>query len=259
VFPAPAAEPEITPADIETLQQAHVGDGGLALVDFFRQRTAPLPRGADQVPNLIRRLADDSYQVRSTAAGRLVSLAGRAVPALQQATESADPEVRRLAANCLRKIEAASEPDLIAAAVRVLAWRRPHEAADALLDYLPAAVADAPVTAVGNALASLAVHGGKPDPALLRALTDESPARRAAAGIALARAGVKEQLPAVRKLLQDPEASVRLQVALTLADQGDREAMPALIRLLDVLPRRRLWPVEELLYRVAGETSPATR
>jgi hypothetical protein len=264
-FPLPAAEPEITPADIQTLQQAHVGDGGLALVDFFRQRSAPLPRGADQVPHLIRRLADDSYQVRITAASRLVSLAGRAVPALQQATQSADPEVRRLATSCLRKIEDASEPDLVAAAARVLAWRRPHEAADALLDYLPAAVADAPVTAIGNALAVLAVQHdekdpraiGKPDPALLRALTDESPARRAAAGIALARAGVKEQLGAVHKLLQDPEASVRLQVGLTLADLGDREALPALIRLLDVLSRRRLWPVEELLYRVAGDKAPA--
>jgi hypothetical protein len=265
VSPAAAAEPEITPADIQTLQQAHVGDSGPALVDFFRQRAAPLTKPGDQVPLLVRRLADDSYQVRITAAARLVSLAGRAVPALQQAAQSADPEVRRLAASCLRKIEAASEPDLVAAAARVLAGRRPHEAADALLEYLPAAVADAPVTAIGNALAFLAVRHdekdsraiGKPDPRLPAALADESPSRRAAAGIALARAGVKDQLPAVRKLLQDPEASVRLQVGLALADRGDREAVPALIRLLDVLPRRRLWPVEELLYRVAGEHSPA--
>jgi hypothetical protein len=254
--PAPAAEPEVTPADIQTLQQAHVGDGGLALVDFFHQRTPPRLTGRDQLPQLVRRLGDDTYEVRITAASHLVSLAGRAVPALRQAAESADPEVRRLAADCLRRIEAASDPELVAAAARVLAWRRPHEAADALLDYLPAVIADAPVTAIGNALAVLAVQRGKPDPALLRALADDSAPRRAAAAIALARAGVKEQLPAVRKLLRDPDASVRLQVGLTLANLGDRESLPPLIGLLDLLPRRRLWPVEELLYRVAGENSP---
>jgi hypothetical protein len=257
VCPAAAAEPEISPADIQTLQQAHVGDSGLALIDFFRQRATPVPTGGNRIPNLIRRLEDESYQVRITAASRLVALAGRAVPALQQAAHSGDPEVRRLAANCLRQIEAASTPDLVAAAGRVLAARRPAGAAAALLDYLPAAVDDAPVTAVGNALAAVGVHRGKPEPELLRALTDEAPSRRAGAGVALARAGVKEQMPAVRKLLQDPEPAVRLQVSLALAEQGDREAMPALIRLLDVLPRRRLWPVEELLYRVAGEKAPA--
>jgi HEAT repeat protein len=256
VSPALAAEPEVAPADVQTLEQAHVRASGLALVDFFRQRTPP-PGEPNEIRRLIGRLGDDSFQVRITAASRLVSLAGRAVPALQQASQSADPEVRRLAADCLRRIAAAAQPDLVAAAARVLAVRRPREAAAALLNYLPAARADAPVTAIGNALAVLAVHGGKPEPALLRALADESPGRRAAAGIALARAGVKEQLPAVHALLQDPEASVRLQVGLVLAELDDREAVPALIRLLDLLPRRRLWPVEEMLYRAAGEHSPA--
>jgi hypothetical protein len=256
ISPATAAEPEISPADIQTLQRAHVHDSGLALIDFFRQRSAPAPTGRNQIPRLIQQLGDESFQVRITAASRLVSLAGRALPALQQATQSDDPEVRRLAAECLRRINSASAPDLIAAAARVLAARRTAGATDALLDYLPAAIDDAPLTAIGNALAVVGVHRGKPDSGLLHALTDAAPPRRSAAGIALARAGVKEQLPAVHKLLQDPEPAVRLQVGLALADAGDREALPALIRLLDVLPRRRLWPVEELLYRVAGEKSP---
>ena len=91
--------------------------------------------------------------------------------------------------------------------------------------------------ALRTALAAVAVRDGKPEPALVRALTDEAPARRAAAGVALCRAGATAQLPAIRKLLQDPDPQVRLRVGLALADLGEKEAVPVLIALLDALPR----------------------
>jgi hypothetical protein len=47
-----------------------------------------------------------------------------------------------------------------------------------------------------------------------------------------------------------------LRVGLALAEHGDKEAMPALLTLLDKLPRSQLFALEDLLFRLAGETSP---
>src|SRR5262249_29823188 len=74
------------------------------------------------------------------------------------------------------------------AAARLLAARRPAGAAEALLGYLPFAEEDA-AGDIEAALAAVGVPDGRPDPALLRALGDPSPARRAAAAEILCRHG----------------------------------------------------------------------
>src|SRR5437763_827931 len=76
------------------------------------------------------------------------------------------------------------------------------------------------------ALAAVAVKDGKPDPAIVAALSDKSPLLRGSAAEVLTRAGVASQKEAVRALLKDPEPSVRLRVGLTLARARDKEAMP---------------------------------
>src|SRR5947209_3145186 len=85
----------------------------------------------------------------------------------------------------------------------------PAEPEELLLAYLPLA-GDAVTEEVRNTLAAVAVRDGRPEPALVQALDDRSPARRAAAGVALARAGSADLRAAARPLLKDAEPLVRL-------------------------------------------------
>jgi hypothetical protein len=224
-------------------------------LDFFRQRTFhPTP---DDLRKLIEQLGDSSFEVRERACERLTLIGGPALPALARAANDPDAEVRRLADKCRHPIETGADSDLVSAAARVVAKQRPPGAAAVLLDYLPARVDESTLEVLRETLTAVAVRDGHPDPALARALADAAPARRAAAGVALCRAGAKDQLPAVRKLLQDADPAVRLRVGLALADLGEKEAVPALISVLDTLPRNLLTPAEDLLYTLAGRKAPA--
>jgi HEAT repeat protein len=255
VRPPARAGSNADPADLDALRAAGIADDDAALLAFFRQRTAHAEPAA--VQQWITQLAEQSFAVRREACRNLVALGGRAVPALQQARKHPDPEVQHLAEECLRDIQHDPATPLVAAAARVLAVRRPGGAAAVLLDYIPAVVDDDAAEAVRSALAALALRDGQPDPAILGMLTAAEPAQRGAAGVALCRAGVQEQLPAVRKLLADADPFVRLHVGLALAARRDSAAVGALISVLDVLPRNHLWKVEDLLYRLADDKAPA--
>jgi HEAT repeats/PQQ-like domain len=229
-------------------------DDDPALLDFFRQRT--VRANPDDLRRLIDQLGDNSFDVRERASERLAQIGAPALPALTQAATAPDAEVRRRADDCRRTITTADDGPEVRAAARLIAERRPPGAAAVLLDYLPARADESTAEALRTALVAVAVRDGRPESALIRALTDEVPARRAAAGAGLCRAGIKAQLPAVRKLLQDPDPGVRLRVGLALADLGEKDALPVLIALLDVLPRNLLAPVEDLLYAMGGAKSP---
>src|SRR5262249_56817257 len=105
-------------------------------------------------------------------------------------------------------IDTGAGPHVLAAAIRLLAERKPAGAAEALLAYLPYAPDEGVAAAVRQALPAVAVRDGKPEPALLKALADSAPLQRLFAGEALANAGVI--LPEVRRLLDDPDPRVRL-------------------------------------------------
>src|SRR5690242_9411051 len=60
-------------ADEQRLQEARVGTDGPALLEFFRKRTATDARLFD-IDGLIRRLGDDSYEVRQKASADLAAL-----------------------------------------------------------------------------------------------------------------------------------------------------------------------------------------
>ncbi len=111
--------------------------------------------------------------------------------------------------------------------------------------------------AVKAALANIAARPGKTDPALLAALNDPLPLRRAVAVEVLSGSGHAELLPAVRKSLADPKPQVRLRAALALTQRNDDKAVEVLIDLLADLPAddRRL--AEQALQQLAGEWSPA--
>ncbi len=244
----PAAES--APDDARILKQAGVPTDGAGLLDFFRKRTPT----DDDIRALVKKLDDDDFEVREKATRDLVLLGPPAEAQLREASKSADAEVKRRADECLRKIGAGPSATVIAAAARALARARPAGAAEVLLAYAPKVEGQATADDVRAALAALAVRDGKPDPALVAALADKAPGKRAAAAVAFARA--KEQLPAVRKLLHDPEPSVRLQTALALAALREKEAVPALIDLIPDLTRTQFSPVEDLLYQLAGDKAP---
>src|SRR5262249_41467152 len=58
-------------------------------------------------------------------------------------------------------------------------------------------------------------------------------------------------------LLKDADAKVRLWAAQGLLTGKDREAVPTLLDPLADAPQELAWQAEDLLYRLAGEQSPA--
>jgi HEAT repeat protein len=252
----PAADGPGISQDEKLLAEAKLPTDGPGLLDFFKRRT-PSEASRARTQLLIRQLGDDSFKVRQQASRDLVAQGPLALPLLRVAAKDTDLEVKRRALQCIQRIEdTATSVFQITAAARVLAVRKPAGAAEVLLDFLAGVEEEAAADDIRAALAVVAVRDGQPEKVLVSALTDKSPLRRAAAGAALARAGVKQQQAAVRKLLSDPDAGVRLRVGLALVEGKDKDAIPALIALLADLPRERCWPVEELLYRLAGERAP---
>jgi hypothetical protein len=258
---ARAADPDRLADDEQTVRAAGAGTDGPALLDFLRKNTLT---DADRrrIVLLVRQLGDDDFDVREKASADLVGFGARAVAFLRPATEDRDPEVARRAANCLLHLERGgmSTPApgrALAAAVRLVAARKPAGAAEVLLDYLPQSDEETLFEELQTALVALAVREGKAEPALAAALTAEASLRRGAAGAALARAGVADHRDAVRKLLKDPEPAVRLRVGLALAAAREKHAVPVLIDLLGRLPPEQVWPVVDLLERMAGEKAPA--
>jgi hypothetical protein len=248
---------EAGPEDDEgALRGAGLATDGPGLLEFFRKRTLGDTDRA-RIEALVRRLGDDDFEVREKASEDLVAVGPAARARLREATRDPDLEVRWRAKECLVHIERGADPAVLATAVRVLAQRKPAGATGVLLAFLPN-VEDAEVgDEVVKGLAVVGVPSGKPEPALVEALGDRLPVKRAAAAEALCRAGGTAQRPAVRKLLRDPDALVRQRVALSLLFEArDRDAVPVLIDLTAELPRERVTPVEDALYQLAGDRPP---
>src|SRR5262249_13759531 len=97
---------------------------------------------------------------------------------------------------------------------------------------------------------------GKPEPALVRALSDSQPRRRIAAAEALAHAAGPGLQLALRKLLPDPDPSVRLRVALALAAARDKDAVPVLIDSLANLTPELAGQAHDALCLLGGDKRP---
>jgi HEAT repeat protein len=230
-------------------------DGPGLLVQFRKRALSDADR--ERAQELIKKLGDDSFEVREKATADLAALGKFVLPLLRPAAASTDPEVSERARKCLEKIGKEDAAPLTAVAARLVAYRKPAGAAEALLAYLPLAADQAVAAEVRAALIEVAVREGKPEPAVVRALQDGSPQRRAAAAEALCWAGAAEQRPAVRRLLQDPQPLVRLHAALALAGTREKQAVPVLIALLASLPPEQAADAEECLRRLGGRQAPA--
>ncbi len=254
--PARSADAE-EQADEALLREARVGTDGPGLVAFFRDRSLS-EADRERLADLVRHLGSDEFERREKASAALVARGPLAVPLLRRAITSADAEVARRARACLEEIDRGPGPALPAAAARLLARRKPPGAIEVLLRYAPHADDASVEDEVAAALAALGLRNGKADPALLAALADKEPARRAVAVAAVGRATDPAQRAAARRLLDDPEAAVRYRAALAALAARDRAGLAALIRLLANGPPELASRAEEVLFRLAADQAPQT-
>lgn len=257
-----AGPPEVPPAanaasDEDGLRALGLPTDGPALVDFLRQRSR-LDVDVAALTGLTDDLASNDARVQTRATARLVMHGPAALPALRRAINDLGEPKRAARARKAFELIAGPEADAVAArVVRLIAKRQPVGATEALLAFLPAADSDAVIDEVGKALAVLAFLDKKPQAALLAALKDALPLRRAVACSALAQHDYPEQLDVLRPLLKDPKPTVRLRAALALLNAGDPDAVPALIDLLGELPAPAWGQAEEALKALAGPWAPA--
>jgi hypothetical protein len=205
-------------ADERTLRAAKLGVDGPALLALLRKR---IPTEAEQVKlkDLVLKLGHRSFGVRQRASAELKSWGLKAAPLLRQAARDPDHEVARRAKQALEAL--AHDPDaaLVAAAARLLAQRRPPGAAAVLLDYFPWAPDEAVAREVQGALAAIVDAGGKNDSALLSALRDRDPQRRATAAAALGKDGGVYRKQGWRRIFVD---AVRVATRIESLRDGER-------------------------------------
>jgi hypothetical protein len=180
-------EVDFASASERLLKEAKVGADGPALLEFVRSQ-AKGGEGIDKVKELIRQLGDDQFEVREQAAKDLVAMGKVAVPLLRDAAKSTDPEVARRARFCLQQLGPDNGPvnrsPALVAAVYLLGLRKPAGAAEVLLNALPGAEEEV-TREIRAALYALGQAKGPADEALVKALDDKNPVKKAAARAAL--------------------------------------------------------------------------
>ncbi len=248
------ADPETEYAE-RLLQEAHVATDGPSLLAFIRSKTLS---EADRVRlvSTVRRMGDESYEVRQRASLNLVATGRPALPLLQRALHDPDLEISRRAERCIDAIERNPLGSLLAAAARLVGERRPVGATQVLLDYLPSADEDYVVDAVLAALMRTGLREGQPGPEIVAALNDPHSLRRAAAAHVMARSAKAEDRRRAALLLRDADPRVCFEAAASLACAGDKAAIPTLLALLEDAPLALAWQAEDLLCRLAGDPAP---
>jgi HEAT repeat protein len=228
---------------------------GTGLLDELRKRTLAEDSRVKGLA-LIQRLGHEEFAVREKAAREIRAMGTMVIPLLRQAQHDPDVEVRRRAEALISVLERDPSLPLSPVTARLIALRKPPGAAEAVLAFLPYTVDDSILVDLQRTLNAVAAPNGKAEPAVVRALADPIPVRRAAAAEALCEARAGEHLGAVRKFLSDPDPAVRLKVALALAGSGEREAVPVLIRLVGELRGPEVAEAEDYLLRLSGDRPP---
>jgi hypothetical protein len=193
-------ELDFVSADEKVLKAAGIKVDGPGLLDFVRGQVPEAAR-LEKAQALIRQLGSDNFAEREQASKDLAAMGPFVKPLLQKAAKSSDPEVVRRAEECLEKLGEQTTAPIAAAAVRLLAVRQPDGSAEVLLKALSGAD-EALAREIKSALYALAQRKGGPDEALVKALQDKDPARKAAAEAALGKdGGAYEKAPGRRVYL----------------------------------------------------------
>ena len=257
---AAPAQADAALSDEEALKKAGLAAGdGAKLVEYLRLRTLS---DAEQgkIGDIIARFGADGFDDREQATAAIEAFGPAAIGPLRKAAEGSDPEVVYRARLALRRLETVPHSAVAAAAVRAVVKLKPEGAAAALIGFLPVADTEVVADVIRQALVDLAVRDGKADPAVVAALTDKLPVRRAAAYVALVEGGppgqgvrAKDVYPRLKEaVLKDEDVESKFVGLWSLAlTTRDKEFLPELITLVPKLPRGRLWQLEELLLLMA--------
>jgi hypothetical protein len=178
------------------------------------------------------------------------------LPLLRKVNGKPDAVDVMAAVKCVQLIEKDTPNSLPRAAPRLLVLHQAEQAVETLLLYLPFADNELVVEDIVDLLGTAGFKDGKPDPALVAALSDKMAVRRSAAVLALGDEEWDGQKDALRKSLKDAEPEVRLRAAQTLIGLKDKEGVPEIITLLAVLPPETAWEAEDVLTRLAGSKNP---
>jgi HEAT repeat protein len=242
-------------ADRARLDAAMLATNDSALVTFLqlRERGEPTQGTLEQ---LIANLGAAAPDARQQACADLVSIGTPVLPRLRALARD-DGRSAALARHCVTAIEG-DGGSLTTAAARLLAKRRASHATRVLLAYLPHAENGRVLQDIVELLRAVAHNeNGTVDPAVVNALSDEHPLRRATAVALVAEGNLAPHRDALRKLLLDPAPSVRLRAALVLAKADDPQAIATLIALLgDVGDGEKRSAIEDFLTELAGALGP---
>jgi hypothetical protein len=260
---APAAAPTAPVlSDAEALKEAGLtADDPRPLIEYLKARTLT---DVDQssIGEIIKKFGSDDFEARLKATEEVEKFGPAAIGPLKSAERDADPEVAYRAHEALKRMEKVPHSQVAAAAVRALVKLRPKEAAAVLLGFLPMADSDEVAEEIRTALVSLAAADGKPEPALVAALSDKSVVRRSAAYVALTEGkGAKGAYPLVKAAVRkeaDTDAKF-LGLWSLLMTTRQKEFVPDLIGLIPKLPRGRIWQLEEFLLQLAGKEKPGAK
>jgi hypothetical protein len=250
-------QPKIEPLDEEMLRRAKIDTDAPALMSFFHKRVL-VDKDRPEIEQLVERLGSSVYLVREKASNALINRGVAAVEILRHAAVKTKglEHLRRIESVLLRIQENDVPPEVPAAAVRALAVLEPKDLNKALLEYLPFADNEAVVDEIRIVLTKHALIEGKADPALVTALADRAPLRRATAAEAIGRTAFDAHKDALQKLLRDADANVRFRTARTLAFAKERDAIPVVIDSLPDLPLNAAWQAEDFLLQLAASHNP---
>jgi hypothetical protein len=249
-------------SDADALKKANLTEtDGDKLIEYLQQRTLTESEQG-RIAEIIKRFGVDDFEERVRATQEIESYGPAAIAPLKAAARDADAEVAFRARQALKKVETVPHSAVASAAVRAVVKLKPEGAAGALIGFLPLADDESVADAIRDALVSLAVgKDGKADPALVAALADVSPVRRAAAYTALIQGGPADQLIRIKDAYPKVRDATRKETdletrfvglwALTLTTR-EKEYVPELIALIPKLPRGRIWQLEDLLLQLAG-------
>lgn len=254
-----AHQTEFESADKAALQRQGLALTEDNLIDFLHKRT--LSSGDQQnIQRLIQQLGSHSYRQREEASRRLAQYGRSALPLLKEALTAGDEEIVQRATLGVERIVEGPGTTLPAAVVRrlatVLTPTGANRATAALLAFAPFADDESVEEEILHTLCLLNARQPHVEPALLAALHDPQPLTRALAAHALGRVGTVSEGKELSQLLTDAHVRVRLGAAQGLLAAGQREAVPVLIQLLADMPGEKVWKIEEVLIRLAGEKAP---
>jgi len=263
----PGGPPTLADANItdeDALKKADLaGADGPKLLEYLKTRTlTDVDQG--KISAIIKRFGADDFDDRLKATAEIEAFGSAAIGPLKKITteRDSDPEMAYRARLALGKMEKVPHAAVAVAVVRAVVKSKPEGAAAALIGFLPLADTDAVAEVIREGLIALAVKEGKAEPAIVAAMTDVSPIRRAAAYVALTEGGgtdgvrgpVKDALPKLKEaVLKDADTEAKFTGLWSLAlITREKEYVTELIKLIPTAGRGRIWQLEELLLQFAG-------